>query len=681
MAGGRLSYSWKRRSVMGKGKMTQTGKTTQTTELPPWATEAYKKVATAAGNQVFDPVTGEMKPFQTYQGPLTPEASANWKQWQAGAGQIAQGAPQYDTVKNLLMDSGALMGMQQQNPQAFQITGSYAPERYQPGQFTAQNVQFNDPFAGFNKADYTAAPITAPTIGATDFTAQQYNFNPERVAAERISAPGRGEIRDVSAGLAQAYLMEAPPEVQAQQLSQYQMVRPEDVTAGTVTTNAFTDEGVRQKYMDPYIQDVIDRQTRAAKEAFGEQLAQTQGSAAAAGAYGGTRQAVLETGMRRDLANQMGDITARGLEGAYQNAQQQYERDRAASMGTQQFNVEQGLRAALANQQTGFATGQTNLNALLSTQQLGSEQAMRAALANQQAAIVRGQSNQQALNQAQQIGLDYGLRAALANQQADIGYAGMGMEAARANPSTGSQALQGNQTAGLQATVRGAELGQSDRQFGANLLQQRKIRQAELGMEGLRANQQAQIAGNQLGFSALENQYRGNLQAGLANQQAGQWAQQQEEGSRQFGAHQWQQEQQCGANFRIQQQTPEQQARNQMYEQNLAAFQAQADAYGRVAGLDTQGYQNQLAAQNMLSSAAQGQYGFDQAGINAAYNQYMLAQNYPMMQLGQYANILGQATQPFATTVGQQYGIQAPWWQQVVGAGMTAASMIPGMGK
>ena len=129
-----------------------------------------------------------------------------------------------------------------------------------------------------------------------------------------------------------------------------------------------------QQYMSPYQQTVIDAQQRAAIDAakraqLGQNLA-----AARQGTYGGARQTLLQGERESGLRTQLGDIQARGLQEAYANAQAQFERDRAAQMGT----------------------SQANLQAALGVQQLGAGQSLEAQRANQQAALQAAQQRQAA---------------------------------------------------------------------------------------------------------------------------------------------------------------------------------------------------------------------------------------------------------------------------------------------
>jgi hypothetical protein len=85
-----------------------------------------------------------------------------------------------------------------------------------------------------------------------------------------------------------------------------------------------------QQYMSPYMQNVVDAQQRQAIDAARQ--AQLGGNLAAArqGTYGGARQALLQGQRESGLRTQLGDIRAQGLQRAYEQAQQQFERDRAA---------------------------------------------------------------------------------------------------------------------------------------------------------------------------------------------------------------------------------------------------------------------------------------------------------------------------------------------------------------
>jgi hypothetical protein len=94
-----------------------------------------------------------------------------------------------------------------------------------------------------------------------------------------------------------------------------------------------TDPGSMQAYMSPYMQNVVDIQKREAQRQAGIAGTQRGAQAVRAGAFGGSRQAIMEAEAQRNLAQQMGDIQAKGSQAAFEQARQ-----------AQQFGAELGLR-------------------------------------------------------------------------------------------------------------------------------------------------------------------------------------------------------------------------------------------------------------------------------------------------------------------------------------------------
>jgi hypothetical protein len=147
-----------------------------------------------------------------------------------------------------------------------------------------------------------------------------------------------------------------------------------------------------QSYMSPYMQSVVDRQQAAAlKSAKEAQLGQNL-AAARQGTYGGARQTLLQGSREAGLQSTLADIQAKGLQSAFENAQAQFERDRAAQMGI----------------------GSQNLQAALGVQQLGAGQDLQAQLANQAA---QQQAAQTRMGAAQGLGGLAGTFGQLGTQQ------------------------------------------------------------------------------------------------------------------------------------------------------------------------------------------------------------------------------------------------------------------------
>jgi fructose-specific phosphotransferase system component IIB len=98
------------------------------------------------------------------------------------------------------------------------------------------------------------------------------------------------------------------------------------------------------EFMNPFIQNVIDVQTREALRQGDVERQNIGAQAVAAGGFGGSRQAILEAEQARNLQQRLGDIQARGQAAAFEDAQarlqQQRERERQAGaqfmgLGTQ----------------------------------------------------------------------------------------------------------------------------------------------------------------------------------------------------------------------------------------------------------------------------------------------------------------------------------------------------------
>lgn len=111
-----------------------------------------------------------------------------------------------------------------------------------------------------------------------------------------------------------------------------------------------------QQYMSPYIQSVIEQQQRDAQRQADIAGTQQQAQATQAGAFGGSRDAIMRAERERNLALQKGDITATGMQNAFNAAQQQFNADQAKglqgySLLGQQGQAALGLQNQLGGQQ------------------------------------------------------------------------------------------------------------------------------------------------------------------------------------------------------------------------------------------------------------------------------------------------------------------------------------------
>jgi hypothetical protein len=98
-------------------------------------------------------------------------------------------------------------------------------------------------------------------------------------------------------------------------------------------------------YMSPYMQNVVDIEKREAGRQAGIAGTQQQAQATQAGAFGGGRDAIMRAERERNLAQQMGDIQAKGSQAAYEQAANQFRQ------GIQQQGAVTQLQSALGQTQ------------------------------------------------------------------------------------------------------------------------------------------------------------------------------------------------------------------------------------------------------------------------------------------------------------------------------------------
>ena len=346
---------------------------------------------------------------------------------------------------------------------------------YTTGQFSPNNVSYQQQQAN----QMAAVPNVNYQSQQANRMADVQNVNYDQQQANQMDTAQTdyrpdleafkfGPTRDVSAQQINAPTMQAAQSSYGQgPLEQFRMAGPQQ----------FGQEQAQQ-YMSPYMQNVVETQKReATRDARRGQIVQDLG-AARQGTYGGSRQLLAGLERERNLGTQLGDIQARGSQAAYENAQQQFERDRAAGLTTGQQN----LSAALQQQQLGVQTGTQMALANLSNEQqarvnnqamnfqaqgMNAENALRAALANQGVDVTRAQANLQSQLGTQELGANIGMQTSLANlaasQQANAQNLAARQETQGLNAEQAMRAMLANQSAGLDAQ----RASEQSRQFGA----------------------------------------------------------------------------------------------------------------------------------------------------------------------------------------------------------------------
>jgi len=185
---------------------------------------------------------------------------------------------------------------------------------------------------------------------------------------------------------------------------------PRMITSGQGANQEFTNE-MAQKYMSPYMGNVIDTGLQRLNQLQAENQSNVTNSAAKAGAFGGSRHAVAQSLFDRDWNQQKGDFLTNQLQSAYNNAQNMFNLDRNAGNQMQQFNIGSMLAADRANQDAWLQGNEQN--------RLNREQQLSAA-----GGLANLGGLQQTLGQRDITGLQGigGLEQALNQQNMDLGY-------------------------------------------------------------------------------------------------------------------------------------------------------------------------------------------------------------------------------------------------------------------
>lgn len=175
-----------------------------------------------------------------------------------------------------------------------------------------------------------------------------------------------------------------PQQVQAAQTGQVGPITAQNVQAGQLAATNLN------QYVNPYTEQVI--RANEADILRGAQMGMNQlgAQAQAARAFGGSRQAVTEAELGRNVAQQLAQSSAGLRQAGFTQAQQAAQQDIASRM-----------QAALANQQARLSAGTTSAQLQQQANLANQQTAMQAALANQQAGLGGAQYR---LGAAQQLG-------------------------------------------------------------------------------------------------------------------------------------------------------------------------------------------------------------------------------------------------------------------------------------
>jgi hypothetical protein len=281
------------------------------------------------------------------------------------------------------------------------------------------------------------------------------------------------------------------------------------------TTGAFdpaSAQGFMNQYEDAAVQQALADVARQGQIAQQGVAAQAVG----AGAFGGSRQAVAEQELQRNVLEQQGRTAAQmrqaGFESATQRAQAAFEAQQGRTQQAAQLTGSLGAQGAQAGLSAAQAAGQLGL----SGEQLAAQTAQQQAQTGISAAQLAGQLGLQGAGMAQtaaQQGTQFGLTAEQMAQQGALQGGQLGVSAAQ---TAGQLGLSGEQMASANA--------QALAQYGVNL----ESLAAQTGMSAAQLAGQLSGQAGQMGLQGAQTQAgiaQAAGQTGLAGQQlAGQLA-------------------------------------------------------------------------------------------------------------------------------------------------------------
>lgn len=200
---------------------------------------------------------------------------------------------------------------------------------------------------GFDGTDGSAVvKPTAVTTGAGGVpldTSKTSTLSPW-VGDYVTNALGQGAA--LAAAPYQAY--QGPLTAGASNLQQQAFAGASDITSAGYTPGSFTGGfGTTQatQYMNPYLQASLDPQLKELQRQSDIQRLADTGRLTQAGAFGGSRQAIMESEGRRNLLDKQASLIGSGYKTAYDTGLGQFNKEREADEASRQFSANFGLKS------------------------------------------------------------------------------------------------------------------------------------------------------------------------------------------------------------------------------------------------------------------------------------------------------------------------------------------------
>ena len=268
--------------------------------------------------------------------------------------------------------------------------------------------------AGFNPDQLRQFEATRGMVGAS----QQYD---PRAGLQALATAPTPTISPVTGRTAQIGQVAAPQAASIQAIPTFggatiqQLQGPTAAQIGTVQAPQFrglldVDMGA---YQSPYQQQVIDLALQDIQRQSDLARGQAQSRAIGAGAFGGSRSALIESEATRPFAEQMARTAAGLRESGFQQAQQAAQADLARQQQLGVFGAEQAQQRALQQAQLEQQAGLTGFGAERERALRQADLAQQAGLAGQDIAAQRAIQQAQLQQQAGLLGAEQAQQRAL----------------------------------------------------------------------------------------------------------------------------------------------------------------------------------------------------------------------------------------------------------------------------
>ena len=337
-----------------------------------------------------------------------------------------------------------------------------------PFQLEGMNRTVDVARAGMGQPQVQAAMNAAQNVAQFQpgqVTQQNVNtqFNPSQVQGQGVTATQMGMDRIGPLGQVGG--------VNAQQVGMANAVPTQNVQADRINAGQFSQTDMNP-YMNQYQQGVIDPALRDIERARQMQQNQNAASAVSAGAFGGSRQGLVEAETNRAALQRSADTAARLRQQGFESGAQRMQNDLNRSLAADTSSAQLGLQGDLANQRAGLQSGLAaqgqNTQRMLANQSAdlrGQQLSQLAQQQNVQNDLARQRANQGTRSQMEQAQMRGNLaadtttannmmRAQQLNQAAGLQAMGMGSQAEQANMQAALRAGMANQQAGLQGAAQ-----------------------------------------------------------------------------------------------------------------------------------------------------------------------------------------------------------------------------------